>query len=124
MKPGQLYRGRQYLLLFKHTPKNDHGDPLCHRCMRNVATQQHERINRYQTPERSVARVLSYKATLCNYLCEDCHRQAEYPDVEMALWEASARIFGKEQVLKDLRTVQDAMLPLPVTIHLPEGWNG
>lgn len=124
MKSTQSFRQRQYQDLFRMTPKNKYGDPVCHCCQMRVATQQHERINRYQTPEHSIPRVLSYKSTLCNYLCPECHDVAETITVEQQLWEASARIYGQERVLRDLQSVRDAMLPGTIIVHLPEGWNG
>lgn len=123
MNPTQSYRDRQYLILHGRTPKNRLGKPICHLCGQRAATQQHERINRYQTPEKSAARVLSYKATLCSYLCQECHDVAEVIENEQKLWEYSAKLFGRDAVLRDLQTVIDAHLPSKLTYHLPEEWT-
>lgn len=123
-KSTYSYRQRQFLALHNATPKDRLGRPICHLCGREPAAHQHERINRYQTAEHSAARVLTYKATLCNYLCPICHDVAETIECERLLWEYSAKLFGRTPVLRDLQTVVDAHLPGHLIYHLPEEWNG
>lgn len=103
--------------MVSHTPRNQYGKPVCHYCHDREGSQMHEIINRAQTSSNPPALRLSFRETLCSWLCPECHSIA--PAIEEELWMRNFRAYGKERVLDDINDVIDALGFRP-QIRLPE----
>lgn len=107
-------------LIYARTP-HANGHRWCDGGCGRIGSQMHERLNRYQTTTNEAARLTSYQAELCNWLCQLCHDKADSEEFEKTLWRASAKWHGRTSVLQAL--ARHLANDPDATYHLPEEWE-
>lgn len=114
------YRDTERARMLYKTERDPHtGQALCHYCGKRKGCQMHELVNRAQTVGNSQARELSFTATLCSYLCPNCHeKHAPTQAGEQKLWQRNFEVWGKDVVLADLWRLEQALGHIPL-VNLP-----
>jgi NAD-dependent SIR2 family protein deacetylase len=95
----------------------------CDMCGKNAGAEYHEIIARNRTQGNEQALELSYSRYICALLCGTCHRgdshNAQDKGVADALLRKNIRRYGRENVLKAFRAVEE-LLSFPLDIEFPE----
>lgn len=83
------------------------------------ASEYHEIINRFRTPEGSIARWLTYQPELCAVLTREEHDKSHNTKMREVLLKANYEIYGYEDVKRVYELVNE-FLTIPLSIKLPE----
>jgi len=95
----------------------------CDLCGKNRPTDYHEIVNRGRTMGNEEARQVSYRRTLCAWLCRECHDKAHTPAIRDTLFFGNMKRYGAGRVSDDfalLEQVVDVRLPVAILTEVKD----